>query len=345
MTAKVLILYTEPTLPVDHPDAAAERDVLNTVAAVSQHLDQAGFRVSELGINNDPQSLLNGLRRRQPDVVFNLFEGTAERGEIEAFVDGLLEWLRVPFTGCSFQAACLALNKPLTKHLLRGAGLPTPDFMVVERLPVGECSIEWPAIVKPALKDASVGIDQGSVVTDRRQLEERVALLLKRYGPPVMIEQFIPGRELNVGVIDFPKLRALPVSEILFLNRDPGHWPIVTYDAKWAVSSGECEETPPKCPADLPPELAEHLASLACRAFQLVGCRDYGRVDFRLDHAGRPFVLEVNPNPDFEPSAGFARGLLAAGISHAQFCVSLIERAVERRIRREPRAVPGVENP
>ena len=329
-TPKVLVLFNEPTLPPDHPDAESERDVLTTVAAVRRTLAQAGFAVAELGVSDDPEPMLAGLRHHRPDAVFNLFEGTADRGETEAFVDGLLEWLRVPFTGCPFRSACLARDKPLTKCLFRGAGLPTADFVVVERPPVPSCPVAWPVIVKPGGKDASVGVDQGSVVTSQAALEARVALLLERYGPPVLVEEFIAGRELNVGVIDVPELRALPASEILFLSREPGYWPVVTYDAKWNTGSREDVQTVPQCPADLSPELAQALETLACRAFRLLGCRDYARVDFRVDAAGRPFLLEINPNPDFNPDAGFTRGLQAAGLTHAQFTVDLVRAALAR---------------
>lgn len=330
MPCKVLILYNEPVLPREAPDAESEWDVLTTVEAVHQTLCTAGHAVSQLGINNDPRTLLDGLQQGKPNVVFNLFEGTADRGEIEAYVDGVLEWLNVPYTGCTALSACLARDKALTKCLLRGAGLPTAAFLVVEAPPVPQCPLPWPVIVKPAGKDASVGIDQGSVVTEQRQLIQRVELLLDRYRGPVLIEQFIAGRELNVGVIAWPNLRALPLSEILFLIQDPGYWPIVSYDAKWKEESRECIETPPRCPADVEPNLAAHLQTLALQAFQLLGCRDYARIDFRVDAENRPFLLEVNPNPDLNPHAGFTRGLTAAGISHPQFILGLVDAAQRR---------------
>ncbi len=328
---RVLILFNEPTLPPDHPDAESERDVLNTVAAVRDNLVSAGFPVAELGVSHDPAALLDGLRTHRPDVVFNLFEGTADRGELEAYVDGVLEWLGIPFTGCPAQAASVARNKPLTKCLLRGAGLPTAEFLVVESLPVPPCPLSWPVMVKPGGKDASVGVDQGSVVTDARQLEERVGLLLERYGPPVLLEEFIRGRELNIGVTDVPTLRALPASEILFLLDEPGYWPIVTYEAKWGAGSREDRGTVPRCPAELTPELARELEVQACRAFRLLGCRQYARVDFRVTSDGQPYILEVNPNPDLNPGAGFTRGLAAAGLTHARFTADLVRDAFGRR--------------
>jgi D-alanine-D-alanine ligase len=327
---RVLILYNEPVLPPTHPDAESEHEVLFTVDAVSANLAKAGFHVSRLGAHHNPGALLAGLQAEQPDAVFNLFEGTGDDGNTEAYVAGLLEWLDLPFTGSPFQALALARNKHLTKPLLRGAALPTPEFFVVEELPVPESPLAWPVIVKPATQDASVGLDQGSVVTDQRRLEERVAVLLNAYGPPVLVEEFIHGRELNVALIEAPDLRVLPVSEVLFTDKDPGYWPIVTYDAKWRPGSRDYEATPPRYPANVSPRLAERLGGLARRAFRLLGCRDYARVDFRLRPTGKPFILEVNPNPDFSPTAGLAGGLASAGITHAQFTVDLVRACLAR---------------
>jgi D-alanine-D-alanine ligase len=327
---RVVILHNKPTLALDHPDADSEHEVLYTAEEVGKALADAGFEVQPLGVDHDPGELLEGLRRHQPDVVFNLFEGLANRGETEAHVAGVLEWLGIPFTGCPFRTLCLALNKPLTKRLLRGAGLPTADFFVVDSLPVPPCPVPWPVIVKPAQQDASVGLDQGSVVTAQDRLEERVARLLKNYGPPVLVEQFIPGRELNVALIEAPDLRVLPVSEVLFVDEDPNFWPIVTYDAKWKPGTRDYESTPARYPADVSPRLAERLAALSRQAFRLLGCRDYARVDFRVRPGGKPYILEVNPNPDFSPLAGLSGGLGSAGLTHAQFTVDLVRNALAR---------------
>jgi D-alanine-D-alanine ligase len=328
--ARVLILYNEPVLPASHPDAESEHEILYTVKEVRKHLVEGGHEVNQLGVGRNPETLLTGIRAHRPDVVFNLFEGLADHGGTEAHVAGLLEWLGVPFTGSPYQTLCLARGKHLTKHLFQGAGLPTPDFFVVEELPVPSCPLEWPVIVKPATQDASVGLDQGSVVTDRQRLEERIAYLLETYGPPVLVEQFIRGREFNVGLIEAPELRALPVSEIRFVEKDPDYWPIVTYDAKWKPGSRDYEATPPSYPAAVTPRLREKLVALALKAFRLLGCRDYARVDFRVGPTGRPYILEVNPNPDFSPTAGLAGGLASAGLTHAQFTIDLVQAALAR---------------
>jgi len=339
---RVLILYNEPTLPGDHHEAAAEHDVLNTVAAVASELTAAHFDISRLGISYDPGALLEGVREYAPNVVFNLFEGTAQRGETEAYVAGLLEWLGLPFTGSPPETLCLARNKPLTKHLLCGAGLPTPAFRVVEERPRELRTFRWPVIVKPANQDASVGLEQASVVTDRALLEARVRETLQRYGPPVLVEEFIDGRELTVAVVECPELRTLPISEILFLDKTPGTWPIVTYDAKWKPDSPACQLTPVRYPAEVEPALAEQLRSLALRAFRLLGCRDYARIDFRVSPDGAPYILEVNPNPDFNQDAGFTAGLQTAGMAHATFAVQLVRNALARgESKKKPLRKPG----
>jgi D-alanine-D-alanine ligase len=328
--ARVLILYNEPVLPPDHHDAESEHEVLYTTDEVARELLEAGYEVTRLGVSREPGALLAGIRERRPDVIFNLFEGLADFNETEAHAAGLLEWLGIPYTGCPYQTICLARNKHLTKHLLKGAGLPTADFLVVGELPVPPCPLDWPVIVKPATQDASVGLDQGSVVTDQQRLQERVAYLLEHYGPPVLVEEFIKGREFNVGLIEAPDLRVLPISEILFVDKDPNYWPIVTYDAKWKPGSRDYEATPPRYPATVAPKLAAKVAELARQAFRLLGCRDYARVDFRVKPSGRPFILEVNPNPDFSPTAGLSGGLESAGLTHAQFTVQLVEMALAR---------------
>src|SRR5436190_2082779 len=255
-SVRVLVLYNEPVLPASHPDAESEHEVVETAETVGQHLLGAGFATRRLGIGRDPAELLTGLRQHEPDVVFNLFEGHASQSSTEVYVAGLLEWLGIPFTGCPSHSLGLARSKHLAKTLLQGAGLPTAGFFVVHEAPVVECPLEWPVIVKLAEQDASIGLDQGSVVADLDRLNERVVQLLERYGPPVLVEQYVPGRELNVGLIEAPDLITLPVAEILFTDKEPGYWPIVTYDAKWRPGSRDYEATPPRYPADVSPRLA-----------------------------------------------------------------------------------------
>src|SRR5947209_2633797 len=174
---RILVLFNDPVLPIDHPDAASEREILDTVNSVSRTLRRAGFRVSRLGIGNDLTALAEGLEEHCPDAVFNLFEGLSNRPFTESVVAGMLEWLKVPFTGCPSDTLTLARDKQRTKFLLRGAGLPTAPFFTVDHLPVPECRLDWPVIVKPANQDASCGIEQESVVQNQAELTSRVELM------------------------------------------------------------------------------------------------------------------------------------------------------------------------
>ena len=343
---RILILYNEPVLPPDHRDADSEHEVVDTVRHVERALADAGYAVSRLGVSRDPAALIAGVRKARPDAVFNLFEGLADWGETEAFAVSVLEWLRVPYTGCPLTTVTLARNKPLTKQLLRGARLPTPDFFVVDRLPVPDCSLAWPVIVKPSNQDASVGVDQGSVVTSQEALRRRVAYLLAEYGPPVLVEEFVPGREFNIAVAETPELRVFPPSEIRFVSDDPAVWPILTYDAKWKPGTVDYEATPPAYVAEVNPRLLARLEKLSKAAYRLLGCRDYARVDFRVKPPAKPYILEVNPNPDLSPEAGMSAALAAAGLTWEKFVLQIVQQALDRGPRpaartQEPAAAAG----
>jgi len=328
---RVLVLFNEPVLPSGHRDAESEHEILFVTEVIGKILAAAGFEVARLGVSYSATALLSELEGRRPDAVFNLFEGLANEGHTEACIASLLEWQGIPFTGSPAEALHLARNKPLTKYLLQGAGLPTPEFQVVDQLPLQRRPRRWPVIVKPGLQDASVGIDQDSVVRRWDRLAERVEYVLFNYGPPVLVERYLPGREFNVSVIDTDAgLRVLPLAEILFDRQDPSTWPIVSYDAKWRPDSCDFKATPPHFPRDLDPRLAEELRELAVRAYRLVGCRDYARVDFRVSPSGKPYIIEVNPNPCISPTAGLARAVEASGETHAQFIVRLTHAALAR---------------
>jgi D-alanine-D-alanine ligase len=331
---RVLVLHNEPVLPEGHPDYASEYEILETAATVGRVLQGAGYEVRRLGVGRDPMALLEGLREARPDAVFNLFEGLATQPGTEATVVGLLEWLGLPFTGSPSAALALALDKHRTKQLLRGAGLPTPAAVAVERLPP-DWPLGWPAIVKPARQDASVGIEQASVVSDPDQLERRCAWVLERFGPPALVERFVPGREFHVHLVEDRavdggrSLCLLPLAEIVFLEQASGYWPIYSYDAKWKADSHEYRVTPLHSPILLEPGPMERLGDLARRTYDVIGCRDYGRLDVRMTPEGEYFILEVNPNP-FLNSKAVINGLAALGRSQTQFFLDLVRAALAR---------------
>jgi D-alanine-D-alanine ligase len=328
---RVVVLYNEPILPETHPDYIAEIEVLDNVEAVKEALSGAGFDALTFGVTSQPQALLDGLRELQPDVVVNLFEGSPDNNASELYAAGLLEWLGVPYTGCPFHTLVLARSKHLAKRLFQADGVPTAPFMVIEpgQGLVAECGLNFPVIIKPAQQDASIGVDQNSIATDLAGLNRRVQFLIEQFGQPVLVEEFIFGRELTVALVEMPDLRFLPGTEVIFPETKPGYWPILSYDAKWTKGSMEFDTTDYHFHAELTPELAVKIEEASRKAFRILGCRDYARVDFRIRN-NEPYVLELNPNPDFAPDRALANNLWAAGLGHTEFTIQIVKNALAR---------------
>jgi D-alanine-D-alanine ligase len=332
----ITILYNKPALPPSHPAYEQEAGVLESVAAFRTALIAAGHAVSEFALADSLGALIDEVAARRPDVIVNFCEefGGTTAGEI--YVAGLLETFKIPYTGSPPECLALGRDKARAKWLLAGAGLPTAPFVRVNRgepLPekrLTDWLAEGPLFVKPASEDASLGIDHDSVVSDLAALQRQTATILDRFGA-ALIERYIDGREFNISVVALPELQVLPLAEIEF-QVGPGQlrWPIVTYQGKWDMEGLEDRATPARCPADVEPMLAEATRAAAAAAFRLLGCRDYARVDMRVDRAGRIFILEVNANPDAGPRAGFAKALRVAGIEYNEFARRLVATAVGR---------------
>ncbi len=334
---RVLIAYNQPVLPPDHPDYASEADILETVAETEKVLPADRFEVQKIGYARGPQALIDRLQEWPPDVVFNLFEGEADRTETEISNAALLEWLNFSFTGSPSQAIALGRDKIRTKYLLQGAGLSTAGFQVIERLPAPAWSHPWPAIVKPATQDSSVGIDQGAVVTSQSELAARATYIFEKYGGPAIVERFIHGREFHVNLIEDPgpaplieRLRIVPPAELRFeLTREQGYWPIYSYQGKWNEDSIEFKNTPLDTGLVLPSPLRERVEEVCRAAYVLSGMRDYGRVDVRVTPDGEPFVIEVNPNP-YLNSIVLVDGLAKMKRTFADLIRGLVQSALSR---------------
>jgi D-alanine-D-alanine ligase len=325
---QVLVLYNQPLLPRDHPDAESEHTVVEIAESTAKILKQHGFRAATLALGTDPTALWNALKKRKPDVVFNLYEGQGDNPETETYVAGLLEWSGIPYTGSPPGTLALARAKHKTKNLLQGAGLPTAAFVAVDVLPMPRHRLAYPLIVKPAAQDASVGVDQASVCTNAAQLHTRMRHVLKRYGAPAIVEEYIRGREINVSVVEFPKLRALSPVEIVLPDEKAGVWSIYTYACKWNAGTSEYEQSHSRFPADLSAAAIRKLCQIALRAFRVLGCRDYARVDFRMTASGKPYILEVNPNPDITDvtcEEGPVR------LTRSEFVIGLVRHALLRK--------------
>ena len=332
MHPRVLILFNQPVLPPDHPDRGAEDDVLYSVKIVAESLTTSGIPFQQFGVTDDLPALLARLNRRDFDVAFNLYEGTADRSITEVYFTGLLEWLNIAYTGCPSFTLSVARSKPVSKRLFQAAGIRTAEFAVLTSAD-DPADVPLPAIVKPATEDASIGIEQGAVVKTPAELRERVRFILDAYGPPVMVERYIPGRELQVSVIDLDgngRPLVLPFAEIAFTPPTAGReWPIYTYTAKWHEESDEYKNAPVLVGVKLPPAVATALTDTAKRVYHLLGARDYARVDTRVTPEGEVFVLEMNPNPAVT-SLMIDEGLPDLGFNYDQFIAALVRNAAAR---------------
>ena len=303
--------------------------ILGVATAVEAALRARGATVQVMPLSTDPVSFAPEFVLHRPDVVVNLCESLGGDSRGEMLVPGLLDLLGLPYTGSGPLALALALHKHKAKEILRGCGVPTPAHCVVRELADLEgLEIALPVIVKPAHEDASIGIDRDSVVRDRKDLAAACERILFGLNQPAIVEQYIEGREIYVSFLGAPP-EPLPLSEIDFEKLDPAHPRIVTYAAKWDTAAPEFHHTP-SVACTLPPELERKVVTAARSAFHALECRDYGRVDMRLSAAGEPYVIEVNPNCDLSPDAGYVRAAKLAGLDYEELVWRLVEVAQER---------------
>jgi len=301
---------------------------------IAGKLKKVGFNAYTLNIKDDIELLVDHLKKNRPDVIFNFVEIFKDEPQLEMNVVGIYELLGIPYTGTPAMALANCQSKIFVKRLLRSKGINTPSFFITKK-PKQRYNhiLNFPLMVKPSLEDASVGIENESIVKDNRQLKKRIEYIFKYFNQPVLVEEYISGRELNVAVLGDKKLRALPISEIDFSEMPDNLYNIVSYQAKWDPHHESYHKTIPICPAKLPKKIEKQAKEIAVSSFQIMGCRDYARIDMRLSKENKLYVLEVNPNPDLTDGAGFMRSAGAAGLSYAQALKKIAMFAWDRRER------------
>jgi D-alanine-D-alanine ligase len=330
---RVTILFNDDgaLLHGEAKDALAVAAVAGCAKSVATALCARGRAATLLAAPADPGELLSALRATRPDAVFNLIESYRGESVLESAAFALLELTGLPFTGNGSLASALALQKPLAKALLAARGVPVAPGCTMatadDPLPPDFATVPFPWIVKPSREDASHGISNESVVFDAAAARARARFVIERYRQPALVERFIEGREINVGMVgpaDDPEL--LPLAEIDFTPFPAGRPRLVTYESKWVEGSDDWNGTPVK-DAELPAPLAERVRSIAREAWRALSLRGYGRVDLRLSERGEPFVLEVNPNPDLSTDAGFARAWSRSGRTYDELVDTILAHA------------------
>jgi D-alanine-D-alanine ligase len=278
------------------------------------------------------------LHSEKPDLVFNIAESFGGKSALESNVAALLNLLGLRYTGSSPAGLLLAGDKSLTKKVLLAHGIQTPQAATIFRgaLDLGG-DLTFPVIVKPPQEDASLGITSASVVHGIKELFERIDALQSEYHQPVLVEQFIEGREFYVGVLGNANAEALPVIEMDFSGFPADKPRIASWEAKWGDdgegSGAEYAGTRSIFPEGLDSELEERMKRVAVEAFHALRLRDYGRIDLRVSPAGEIFVIEVNPNCYLERESEFARAARRSGLEYQGLIERLLELALARYAR------------
>jgi D-alanine-D-alanine ligase len=323
---KIVVIHSADAL---EPPVDPVLDQLRAAIAACDHT------VEMLPVSDSVAPLVTALRDATPDLVFNLAESFGGKSALESNVAALLNLLGLRYTGSSPAGLLLAGDKSLTKKVLSFHGIRTPEFATVFRGALDWAgNIEFPVIVKPPQEDASLGISSNSVVHDLRELFTRIDALQSEFQQPVLVEQFVEGREFYVGVLGNANAHALPIMELDFSGFPAGVPRIASWEAKWgddgAGSGAQFAGTRSIFPSDVPPALTEQMQQAAVEAFHALRLRDYARIDLRVTDDEQIFVIEVNPNCYLERESEFARAAAEGGLAYDALIARILELATAR---------------
>jgi len=330
---RVLVLVhkgLEPKEDVPAAEVAAdwrmEWDVVTT-------LRKRGHELLVVGVHDDLQPVRAAIEEWKPTIVFNLLEAFADVFTFDQNVVSYLELVRAPYTGCNPRGLTLARDKALARKLMAYHRIPSPDFFVVpvNRKPILPKRLTFPLIVKSLTYEASTGISQASVVANEDQLAARVKYIHEAIYTPAIVEQFIDGRELYVGVLGNHRLRVLPVWEMSFAKMPSDQWRIATERVKWNVKYQQRHGIDTAA-AQLPAAQAAEVQHLARRAYRALDLSGYARIDFRLDPSGKAYVIEANPNPQLAAGEDFAQSAKLAKLAYPK----LLERIMGLGVQWQP---------
>ena len=312
-------------------DTYAEWDTQETIDAVRSALEER-HRVSLIEANEESFQQFRELR---PEAVFNIAEGFRGASR-EAQIPAILEMLGIPYTGSDPITLGICLDKSRAKEILSYYQVPNPAFRVISSLQdLSSTSFSFPSIVKPLHEGSSKGIFNTSIVSDSAGLQAEVEKILTEYNQPALIEKFLPGREFTVALLgNGPELKTLPIAEIRVESLPAGMNHIYSYEAKWIWDKLDHPMDVHECPATVSPALARKIESICKKAFNVLGCRDWCRIDVRLDERGEPHILELNPLPGILPNpdehSGFPQAARAAGMGYSEMINAVFDAAMRR---------------
>ncbi|MCU7493941.1 MAG: ATP-grasp domain-containing protein [Ignavibacteria bacterium] len=308
-----------PQISTLYNDVYAEWDSSETIEAVRGAL--AFYHNVTLVEAND--TAFDKLKKLRPDIVFNIAEGINGISR-EAQIPAMLDMLNIPYTGSDPLTLATCLDKARTKEILSYYDIKNPRFITAsDPDELKEFPLRFPVMIKPVAEGSSKGIFNSSFINNYEELKEAVAVNGRTYGQPSLIEEFLPGREFTVAIIgNGSNACALPIVEINFSELPGGMAPIYSYEAKWIVDRRENPLEIFTCPAYLEGGLEDKIKSAALRTYKTLRCKDWSRIDIRLDEEGEPNIIEVNPLPGILPdpkdNSCFPKAARAAGLDYQQ---------------------------
>ncbi|MGV8086017.1 MAG: D-alanine--D-alanine ligase family protein [Candidatus Woesearchaeota archaeon] len=313
-----------------------ENDLMEFGTAVKAALESAGHEAIFFDVN---ETTFEELRNSDVEFAFNVCERFNGSSLFEPHIASMLELLNIPYTGSGPLTLATCINKVRVKEILMHHGILTPNYQVFySRNKKLDPELKFPLIVKPVCMDNSIGITNDSVVKDEEALRSRISYILRTYDQPALVEEFIDGKEITVGILGNGRsATVLPLSEVLFKNWNENDDKIYSYEAKWLKDTDSWKNVAIDCPAELPKYQEYRIKRIALQVYDILGSRDYGRVDFRLSKEGVPYVLELNPNPGISPPTSledqpdfipFAAS--KAGMTYNDLILKIFNEALER---------------
>jgi len=333
---RVLVLMHEDLVPPDDIAGKSDAEVIEykTEYDVVTGLREHGHEVQPLGLYDDLTPLRRAIQNFKPHIVFNLLEEFHGEPMLDQNVVSYLELIRMPYTGCNPRGLMIARDKALSKMILHHHRIRIPHFAVVpagRKLKRKPARLTYPLIVKSQIEESSFGIAEASIVHNDEKLAERIDFMHAKVGTDLILEQYVDGRELYVGVMGNTRLQVLPVWELEMRKLRSDAPRIATRQVKWNRKFQERRGIKLGPARDLPPEVERLLVKTTKRLYRLLQLSGYARVDFRLDTQGRPYFLEANPNPEIGYGEEFAEAAEAAGIGYEPLLDRLIAIGLRKR--------------
>jgi D-alanine-D-alanine ligase len=333
---RVLVLMHIDLVPPDDISGRSDAELLEykTEYDVISGLRELGHEVQKLGLYDDLSPLRQAIQDFKPHIVFNLLDEFRGEAMLDQNVVSYLELVQVPYTGCNPRGLMLARDKALSKQILHYHRIRIPRFAVVpagRKLKRKPARLDYPLIVKSQIEEASFGIAEASLVYNDEKLAERVEFMHAKVGTALILEQYIDGRELYVGVMGNKRLQVLPVWELEIRRLRADAPKIATRRVKWNLKYQKRRGVKIGPARNLPPELERLLVKATKRIYRLLQLSGYARIDFRLDAEERPYFLEANPNADIAYGDEFAEAAEAAGIDYEPLIDRLLAIGLRRR--------------